>query len=110
MNTEQLIEKWEKQIALHKRVCEDALMYTKEERFKNSHYAQAICAVVADLKQVKNLSSNTVLADNKNCDYESSNGKWVFERSSGYAGYRCEKCATWIYENQKRECKCDTEY
>lgn len=58
-----MIVKWDEQIALHRRVCEDALMYTKEDRLKNSHYAQAICAVLADLKQVKNLSSNTVLAD-----------------------------------------------
>jgi hypothetical protein len=63
MNIEQMIEKWDEQIALHRRVCDDPLMYNKEERLKNSHYAQAICAVLADLKQVKNLSSNTVLAD-----------------------------------------------
>lgn len=58
-----MIKKWDKQIALHRRVCDDPLMYTKEERLKNSYYAQAICAVLEDLKQVKNLSSNTVLAD-----------------------------------------------
>jgi len=63
MNIDEMIVKWDEQIALHRRVCEDALMYTKEDRLKNSHYAQAICAVIADLKQVKNLSSNTVLAD-----------------------------------------------
>lgn len=34
-----------------------------EERLKNSHYAQAICAVLAYLKQVKDISSNTVLSD-----------------------------------------------
>ena len=49
---QKLIEKWDKQIALHRRVCEDPLMYTKEDRLKNSHYAQAICAVVADLKKL----------------------------------------------------------
>lgn len=58
-----MIKKWDEQIALHRRVVDDPLMYTWEERLKNSHYAQAICAVLADLKQVKNLSSNTVLAD-----------------------------------------------
>jgi hypothetical protein len=47
-----LIEKWDEQIALHRRVCEDPLMYTKEDRLQNSHYAQAICAVVADLKKL----------------------------------------------------------
>ena len=49
---QKLIEKWDKQIALHRRVCDEPLMYTKEDRLKNSHYAQAICAVVADLKKL----------------------------------------------------------
>ena len=49
---QKLIKKWDEQIALHIRVCEDSLMYTKEDRLKNSHYAQAICAVVADLKKL----------------------------------------------------------
>jgi len=49
---QKLIEKWDKQIALHRRVCEYPLMYTKEDKLKNSHYAQAICAVVADLKKL----------------------------------------------------------
>ena len=49
---QKLIKKWDEQIALHRRVCDDSLMYTKEERLKNSHYAQAICAVVADLKKI----------------------------------------------------------
>ena len=58
-----MIKKWDEQISLHRSVCYDPLMYTKEERLKNSHYAQAICAVLADLKQVKNISPNTVLSD-----------------------------------------------
>ena len=49
---QKLIEKWDEQIALHRRVCDDPLMYTKEDRLQNSHYAQAICAVVADLKKL----------------------------------------------------------
>lgn len=49
---QKLIEKWDKQIALHRRVFDEPLMYTKEDRLKNSHYAQAICAVVADLKKL----------------------------------------------------------
>lgn len=49
---QKLIEKWDKQIALHRRVCDEPLMYTKEDRLKNSHYAQAISAVVADLKKL----------------------------------------------------------
>ena len=38
-----------------------------------------------------------------------SKGQWVFERSSGYSGYRCQKCAEWVYEEQELECKCDKE-
>lgn len=76
MDIEEIIKKWDEQIALHRRVCDDPLMYTKEDRLKNSHYAQAICAVLADLKQVKNISSNTMLADSsqlsKNCEYFNS--------------------------------------
>ena len=51
MDIEEIIKKWDEQITLHRRVCDDPLMYTKEERLKNSHYAQAICAVVDDLKK-----------------------------------------------------------
>lgn len=32
---------------------------------------------------------------------------WVFERSSGYAGYRCTKCATWVYMGQPLRCSCN---
>jgi hypothetical protein len=32
--------------------------------------------------------------------------RWVFERSSGYAGYRCQICATWVYANQPLKCDC----
>lgn len=45
-----MAQKWDEQISLHKRVCDDPLMYTKEQRQKASHYAQALCAVVADLE------------------------------------------------------------
>jgi len=55
-----LILKWDEAIALHRRVCEDPLMYTKEERLKNSHYLQAICAVVGDLKKlIKDAETST---------------------------------------------------
>lgn len=37
-----------------------------------------------------------------------SKGKWVFERSSGYSGYRCQECYTWVYENQEKKCDCDS--
>jgi hypothetical protein len=44
---------------------------------------------------------------NENVKPEPSKGDWVFERSSGFAGYRCQRCATWLYDNQKLVCKCD---
>lgn len=31
----------------------------------------------------------------------------MFERSSGYAGYRCITCGTWLYENEVKFCDCD---
>ena len=37
-----------------------------------------------------------------------SKGKWEFERSSGYAGYRCQNCYTWKYEHQEKKCDCDS--
>jgi hypothetical protein len=43
----------------------------------------------------------------KKCDYEETKGDWKFERSSGYGGFRCQKCYTWLYENRKLICKCD---
>jgi hypothetical protein len=32
---------------------------------------------------------------------------WIFERSSGYAGYKCINCSTWLYENQPFKCDCN---
>jgi hypothetical protein len=34
-------------------------------------------------------------------------GVWRFERSSGYAGYRCQKCNTWIYCGAEAICDCN---
>ena len=74
MDIEEMIKKWDEQIALHRRVCEDPLMYTKEDRLKNSHYAQAICAVVADLKKLtipdvsKSFTAEEVVNELEDCD------------------------------------------
>lgn len=40
------------------------------------------------------------------------NGRWVdsnwnFERSSGDGGYRCPKCATWVYCKHDMICECN---
>lgn len=37
---------------------------------------------------------------------EGNKGLWNFERSSGYAGFRCSQCGTWVYHNEKKVCKC----
>ena len=34
-------------------------------------------------------------------------GNWEWEISSGYGGYRCSNCGTWVYEREPRRCKCD---
>lgn len=33
--------------------------------------------------------------------------RWVPERSSGYAGFRCTECATWKYASEFLVCDCD---
>lgn len=32
---------------------------------------------------------------------------WIFEVSSGYNGYRCKNCSTWIYEFDEKICNCN---
>jgi hypothetical protein len=49
---QRLKEKWEDKLALHRRVCDDALMYTKGDRLKHSHYAQAVSAFLSDVKAI----------------------------------------------------------
>ena len=36
-------------------------------------------------------------------------GIWQYEYSSGYPGYRCQKCASWVYGNEPHWCDCDKE-
>lgn len=47
--------------------------------------------------------------DDKKPKIQTSNsiGKWYLERSSGYLGFRCARCATWVYYNQELKCDCD---
>ena len=46
------IDKWDEEIAMHRRVVEDSLMWTKEDRLKSSYQAQAICAVMYEFKKL----------------------------------------------------------
>jgi len=34
---------------------------------------------------------------------------WKAEISSGYDGFRCQNCATWVYELEDKRCECDDE-
>ena len=34
---------------------------------------------------------------------------WVFERSSGYAGWRCKNCAVWRYDTEEMKCSCEAQ-
>jgi hypothetical protein len=52
MELKDLISKWEDEIAMHRRVVEDPLMWTKEDRLRASHQIQAICALLADVKKL----------------------------------------------------------
>ena len=36
-------------------------------------------------------------------------GDWRFELSSGFAGWRCSKCACWVYADENKKCRCDWE-
>ena len=33
--------------------------------------------------------------------------RWEWERSSGHNGYRCRLCATWVYADEEKKCKCN---
>ena len=33
-------------------------------------------------------------------------GNWKFERSSGYAGWRCNTCLVWVYQGNSKTCDC----
>ena len=55
MTKSELIEKWEKEKEMHRRVCEDALMWTKEQRFKSSAQVQVLCCILTDIKKLETL-------------------------------------------------------
>ena len=46
----------------------------------------------------------------KSVQLELEEGDWVFERSSGYAGHRCRKCGTWVYDYAAKDCKCNEKF
>ena len=59
------------------------------------YYVELIREAELRLKRLK--AAATALA---------TEGNWVFERSSGYAGCRCINCHTWVYLDEEKKCKC----
>ena len=49
---QELIDKWHKDLEMWKRVCEDPLMYTKEQRLRASGYVLSITAMINQLKEL----------------------------------------------------------
>ena len=63
---------------------------------------------LAEMKERGILSSELIIHDKaKDFKYRGAKGDWVFEESSGYAGYRCKKCGKWEYLDKELRCDCD---
>jgi hypothetical protein len=76
-------------------LADDAQDYVRQyfsKGFSFNHYAHNMNAVKCKLPVPKVLNPQ---------------GKWRFERGSGYAGYRCQRCGVWVYANQPKICDCD---
>lgn len=52
MTKEQIIEKWENDLNMWKRVCNDPLMYTRDDRLKASAYVLSITTMLSNLKEL----------------------------------------------------------
>jgi len=60
MNKQQLIKKWEREIAMYRRCIDDnSLCYTPLERTKAAHYIGAISAVLSDIKLLNENKTKT---------------------------------------------------
>ena len=55
MTKSDLLKKWEEQKEMHRRVCEDALMWTREDRLKSAAQVLVLCAIIADIKKLESL-------------------------------------------------------
>ena len=75
-------------------------MYKRKDLSK---YGEGILTEYKAIKKALNIDRVSNLLVNK----VEPKGSWFFEISSGYAGLRCQKCSTWIYEEQPKKCTCD---
>lgn len=55
------------------------------------------------------ISINGVEVKIKKLNNPPTKSNWTFERSSGYAGWRCQSCMKWVYLNSETICGCDDE-
>ena len=60
-----------------------------------------------EINQFLEMEMKNEMAQKNNVTMIPSRGDWKEEISSGYKGFRCKRCATWIYDNQERRCECD---
>ena len=55
MTKSELIQKWKNELELYKRVLNDPLMYTKEDRLKSSGKALTIVSMLVDIDELESL-------------------------------------------------------
>ena len=55
MKKSELIKKWKNELELYKRVLNDPLMYTKEDRLKASGKALVIVSMLVDVDELETL-------------------------------------------------------
>jgi uncharacterized paraquat-inducible protein A len=62
MTKEDLIIKWQQEIAMWRRIVEDPLIYTKETRLKASHFIQSLYAIMSDIEKLDEETSKRMEA------------------------------------------------
>ena len=55
MTKSELMQKWKNELELYKRVLNDPLMYTKQDRLKASGKALVIASMLVDVDELKTL-------------------------------------------------------
>jgi hypothetical protein len=55
MTKSELIEKWQKEKEMYKRICNDSLMYTREERIKAASKLLILVSILADVDGLNSL-------------------------------------------------------